>query len=480
MIDPLWRAAPTVLVRFRGLLLGQVLASALLVLAVLTGPMFLSAIGNAAINSSIAATDRFTSGFSLSVGNEFERTVRNRRIGLDYQRLDRGLDRATSGLSHLGHRVSTIISTATTATADGSDSEYPVRMIARTGAVDHVAPIAKATVVTDGLWIPDVVANELDVGPSDELSLTSSGHRVRVPVAGIYKNLINTNLNPFWSPLEQQINPLNPVAPPPPPLIIGTRPLVTGLAHRLHQRSAFFQWDYPIATRTDVTLHDANLLSRGLTDLENNLSTPSTPLGRSLACPFCIHYGFPNIAFGLQTAIDAAHAQVDSLREPVTAVTSAAALVALVTIGAACGYAASRRSAEFRLLSVRGWSPAKVAAKSSVESMLPVVLGTPIGYVAARAVLLAIGPGGAVTASPYLLVAFTMPAALLVCFATTAALVSRTTVTRSTSAKRSPIMWEVAPLAAGAGLFYWLQSAAGRFSAHGNTLRDVALLLGVP
>ncbi|MFN2593390.1 MAG: hypothetical protein ABR579_00695 [Actinomycetota bacterium] len=480
-INPLWRAAPGVLLRFRGLLFGQLIASALLTIAVVTGPMFLSATANAAINSSIARTDRFTSGFSLSQSNFFQRRAAGRTIGLDYRDLDRRLDRATSNLTHLGRRVSTIISPSAVATSHSSSSTYDVRMIARTDAVDHVARIEGSPENTNGVWIPDVVAHELDVGPSDELTLTSSNRHFQVPIVGVYKNLINTELAPFWSPLEQQINPLSPIADPPPPLLIGSRPFVTHAAHALHQTSAFFQWDYPIATRSHVTFDDVKRLSNGFNSLENHLSDPSTRLYRALACPLCTHYGFPNMAFGLQTAIDAARAQVDSLREPVTSVTSAAALVALVTIGAACAYASTRRAAEFRLLIVRGWSATKIAARSTVESVLPAATGAVAGYALAFGILAALGPGAAVTARPYLLAAATIPASLLVGFATTAALTSRTTVTGTVTRRQSTWMWEAVPLLLGLAAFYWSRTDSARFSAHGgSTLRDVVLLLGVP
>lgn len=481
-MNPLWRAAPTALLRFRGLFAGQLLAGALLTIAVVTGPMFLSATGNAAVDSSIASTDRFTSGFSLSITNEFLHRLGHRIAGLDFRSIDHKMDRATSSLGHVAPRVSTIISAPATATAegDGSGAQYPVRMIARTDAVSHVARVA-GSLDNPGLWIPDVVARELALSVADRMRLTANGQHVTVPVAGIYKNLINTELQPFWSTLEQQINPLSPIADPPPPLVIGSRPYVVRMAHALHQRSAFFQWDYPVATRAPVTYDDAVDLSRGFNDLQDELSDPTSSLGRSLSCVMCTHYGFPNMAFGMQSAIDAAKTQVDSLREPVTSVTAAAALVALVTIGAAAAYATSRRRAEMQLLVVRGWSPVKIGAKSGIESILPAAMGAAGGYVAALGLIAAIGPGGAITARPYLLATATIPVGLAVGFAMTSWLAARTRLTRSASERGSTWLWEVVPLGLGVAAFYWSRGGSARFSAGGGSdVKDIVLLLGVP
>ena len=136
-------------------------------------------------------------------------------------------------------------------------------------------------------------------------------------------------------------------------------------------------------------------------------------------------------------------------------------ILALLLVGAAGSYWADRRSREVRLLSSRGVGPGALALKAVLELALPAVVGTVLGWLAARWLVAALGPSPRLDRSaPWQagLTALVALAAGLGLLALVAGLRSRAATERPVGSRRgwvALVPWELLLLAAAGGC--WLR-----------------------
>jgi putative ABC transport system permease protein len=98
----------------------------------------------------------------------------------------------------------------------------------------------------------------------------------------------------------------------------------------------------------------------------------------------------------MPAAVGAADRRVQSLKGPVDVLSIAAALVALVVMGAAGFYLVQRRRVEFVYLAGRGVSPRTLGLKAALESIVPGMLGCGAGLFLGVGLSGLVGPGSAV------------------------------------------------------------------------------------
>ncbi|HEX9236656.1 MAG TPA: hypothetical protein VF972_10310, partial [Actinomycetota bacterium] len=199
-----WVKAPWLLLRFPGLLFA--VASAVVILAVATAasPLFASSAGNAVLTKQISPLCPWPIGLTVaSYGPLFGDTQTFEGPAITpAQRLsqeDQTLARDTAGISSVGSPVRTIIGPKVDAAKDGASRTRSILLLTRDGGLDHVQKLSGGG---NGLWITDRTAQGLGVKPGDQIRLTGGqGALVSTRVTGVYRNLADARVTPFWCSL---------------------------------------------------------------------------------------------------------------------------------------------------------------------------------------------------------------------------------------------------------------------------------------
>ena len=455
---PLWARTPLVLRRWPDLLAAMVVGAMLLGIVAASTPLFLSASGTDALAGAMRNTSRFGAGLSLA----FRDALRVRPPGggplettLDAR--DELFDSVVGSTPHLGRRVVTGLGEAVAVDSESPrpGGAQPVRLVYRTGALDHVERLAGSG---SGAWIQDVTARSLNVEPGDEITLIGDEHHsIRLRVAGIYAALYNAPFNPFWEPLGEQFHRKAGDSPLPPPFVLVTRDAFVPLLEKLGQQEADWRWEYPVAVKEPLDLSAASEVARRLSAVTGRLLDPHE-FGRTFICTLCPTSPGPirlTVLYDIDQDIRKARETVAGLEPSLELLSVAGALVALVVLGAAGLYSVNRRRTEMRFLVARGLGPAALGGKAALESVLPCLAGAAIGLGASILLLSTFGPSakldpaGLLDAARALGVA--LPAALLAIGITSAAAVMKETSGSGPPSVLARIPWEL-PVLVVAGL----------------------------
>jgi putative ABC transport system permease protein len=486
--NPLWARSPLVLLRYPGLLVSVVAGALLLAVAASSSPLFLSSVASSALRQEVQDATAFGAGFTLEQSEFFIGT----RPTVDfstYAERDEALTKTARDIPGLGPRILTLLGAQVSAapTDDSSRSEI-VALLHRTDALSHVTRLAGEG---EGVWIAHNRAEQLGVGPGDSLTLTyeNQGFRTNgrpsvrtttVRIAGVYRALWSQPDTPYWRNLYELIYPPNPDAPPPPAFLLLDEATYGEINADLRAFPNDVQWEFPLADLSP-TLEQAKRLDGDLDALQASLQTRSTPEARTMRCGElrC------STATLLPTVIRETEEEVSGLRGPADLLATAGTLVALAVVAAAGAFLVARRRTEAMLLHARGMSPWVFAGKTLVETFLPVLVGTALGFLVAVGVISLVGPGGAVDPAALLdaaqAAALRLPAALFV-LALVAGLVylGLSERNRDRAGLLRFVPWEIGLLVAAAFCFERLTGGHGLVEEAGGVERPSAYVLLFP
>jgi putative ABC transport system permease protein len=326
------------------------------------------------------------------------------------------------------------------------------RIFYRDGVTSQVTPVAR-TLPGPGVWLQAGMATRLDatVGSRVSFSISGEGRATTFPVVGIYRNLDQEAVRPYWCSYTNLFqNPSYGNDSAPPPLVIATDAATFQAVRDSYGGSSTDSWISPAKT-TDITLTE----------------------GRAIADKQAAAYAAAGVSPSQRLAdlnsgsgrmpgfVERTSLTRDGLRGPVLPIALGGSILALLLVGAAGSYWADRRSREVRLLSSRGVGPGALAVKAVLELALPAIVGTVLGWLAARWLVALLGPSplldraapgqAAVTA----LIALVAGLGLL---ALVAGLRSRAATERPVGSRRgwvAVVPWELLVLAA--ALACWLR-----------------------
>jgi putative ABC transport system permease protein len=484
-LNPLWARSPLVLRRYPGLLVAVAVGALLLAVAAASSPLFLSSVASSALEGEVEDATVYGAGFTVHQRDYLGAPVFGIRPGTDqstYRERDAALRQAVAGLRDLGPRVLTLLGgQAEAAPANEPKRADAVRLLSRTDALEHVTKLAGAG--GDGVWIADNRAEQLGVRPGDQLRLTfdgegfgSDGRRsTTTRVAGVYRALWKEPETPFWRDLYQQIYPPNPDSVPPPTFLIMDERTYEAVTDDLRAFATDVHWEFPLADRSP-TLEQARSLDRKLGALQARLESGAVLNCGQLRCA---------TATLIPTVIGETEEEVSALRGPADLLATAGTLVALAVVAAAGAFLVARRRHEVALLHARGMSPWALAGKTAIETSLPILAGTVVGFAIAVAVVVAVGPGGEVDPAAIVdataAVALRLPVAVAL-LALVAALVFLGLSERNR--RRAGLLrfvpWEVVLLAAAGFCLERLVNGHGLVEEAGGVQRPSAFVLLFP
>jgi putative ABC transport system permease protein len=352
-------------------------AGALLSLTTVAGPLFVAAAGGDLF-------ERFSTGGRLRPPSLTVTTDGYSSLSTVHYR-DALLRSAVEPLT--GPGVATALGEEVViAFGDRGDS---ARLVTRSHAFDHIEVVEGSLDRTDagGVWLADYTAERIGAGVGDEVRLDPGlGEPARsVPVAGIYRDLVDFPVTPFWAPLRELIY----IKPgddsrPPPPLLMDEATFFS-LATEMQDDVTEFRWEFPLPRR-ERNLEQADAFADALYGLDLRLSDPTTQLGA---------------AFVDATFDTPAHAWVEQTRDtvasisgPVTTLSYAGRAVAFAALAGAGLFAVRRRRTEFNVLLARGVSPWRLGIRTAVEMLVPSIIGGALGWGGAAWVVRMLGPDG--------------------------------------------------------------------------------------
>jgi hypothetical protein len=369
---------PFLLVRFPGILFAIATAALILGVATAASPLFLSSASTAAIRQVTGSTTTLPA-VSLSTYSTIAPDLAEYR--------DRLLSDLISPIPELGRPVETVVGgRQSVANPISPDAISPQTVIStRTGAERHLQFLQGGP--GNGVWVAQAVARPLALQPGDTVVI-GTGPTVRAKVAGIYRTISELPRDDYWAPISGLVYPINPNAPPPPPLLLAPRDEFFRIESVLGDQGQF-RWEYPLRAG-DVTLPQAERLSADISNIIANVTDPSSEVGSAFQRP-AFDSPVPDL-------VHQATQTVSALTGPVDTLSVAGRVVAFAVVAAAGLFLVTRRRVEFTFLHARGVGPLRLAGKSIGEALLPAALGAAAGWVLGIQLVKWLGPTDTVTA----------------------------------------------------------------------------------
>lgn len=363
----LWRLAPGVLFRFPRSAAAVAFSAGVVVLATILGPLFLTSSERASLQAGMDQSGPWEAGLQIiwrsyeypDSPDEKDRYLllaqEGRRLLTEHAVATPGLDPATVTL--LGGP----------STASVARDETFVRLAHRTSAFDNVAVVERGG---EGVWIADLTAESLGIGPGDTIEVTTQlGERARVRVGAVYRNLRDDEPRPYWAPLTDFIYKQPEADTPPPPLVLTDARTLVDV-----DRTAQIRWNVPLEA-ADLSPDTLRGAARELRAIGRDVLTASSELGETVDELGGVAFE-PAADTLLPGIIRTAQERLEASQAPTGVVTAAARILGAGLMVAAGLALVARRRSEVRALIARGAGPASLGLRFLVEGAAPVLLGT--------------------------------------------------------------------------------------------------------
>ncbi len=262
---------------------------------------------------------------------------------------------------------------------------------------DHITLVAGGT--GDGAYIDQRTAESLGVGPGDTISgqikgFSSRGGDSQTPltVSGVYENLNDRYIDPYWCAYEDLLAPSSTLGDLPPPLlIVDPNSVVTNpdlFALLLGSDGPDLgTWQIPVklsgltVTAAEHAAQTIEEAAEGLPALSEQVSGQPWPNGLEVS-----------LTSDLLDVAKRVVAQSDALDTSIVPLAVVVLLAAVGLIGMAGSYWVDRRRAELVRLEMSGLSPFGSGVKAVLELFLPVLLGALCGWAVANLLIQGVGP----------------------------------------------------------------------------------------
>jgi putative ABC transport system permease protein len=346
------------LLRFPGLLLAIVGATAVVSVVTVTGALFLDVAASATLTRTVEADGAYRLATAAIAADT---PVVDDIVAYRTHLLERELS-PTFGPALITARGDVVV-------ASHGDEAVEVRLISRTDALSNVTVLERSG--TAGAWLADVTATALGAEAGDELTFAGNGTETTVPVAGIYRDVLAEPRNPFWASLDDFIYP-RPGADtrPPVPVLLELDDYLAVDQALLDDQDAI-TWEFLLPS-PPVSIQEAERLRGVLLGFGAPLSDQSSEVGAAFTA-----VGFTEPLSGW---LDLTNDVIDQIGPPVRALMLAVVVLALAVLGGAGVFVVRRRRVEYALLDARGVALWRIAGRTVGEVLLPVALGVGLGW----------------------------------------------------------------------------------------------------
>lgn len=366
---------------------------------VASGPVFLESVGDALAVDALAEGPSLDSIVRVRTDVEF--------FGEEFVAAGAELEEALADVPLLQVGATTLAVGANRTTARAGDRllRSQVRLVARDGAVEALDVVERGG--GDGVWIAERVADVLDVGADDTITITDpEWPPLNLPIAGIYRDIDFGAPGPFWELLPIELVPrenrvFNLIEPE---LFLLSEELFLSVAGPLgddRYRGSSISLgveDFPPLsgrawwqTRPISEATGAELISvtGHLRRLQTDANDPTVPLGASL-----FEAGLPRLLvesdlLDLAGRVDRAKSQISPA---IASVEITVVALGLVVIAIGSWFVTRRRLVEIRMWTIEGRSPWSLGAAAVAAAVPAAAVGTAIGLVAIPWIVRVLGP----------------------------------------------------------------------------------------
>jgi putative ABC transport system permease protein len=372
-----WTRAPLLLLRQPAVL--AAVAGGLMVLgaAIAAPPLFLSSGGNRALADQVAERCQWTTGGTMNFQGYFPN-------------LEEPVRQATDRIDHVGDRVLTLLTPAVdlardeTATAQES---VGAQVAFRSHALEHVEVVEGDAPAPgedpEGVWITDTTAGQLGLHPGDPFVVRWSGQSAPLTVTGVYHDLAEEELEPYWCSQRQILQPAGGIGDRPPPVVLTDRQTWVDMVGAV-DLAGEATWELPLEP-DGLTVDQAEHVVDELQAVPRQVATAVGIAEEDQAF-------FPEMLSTLPFVATRSNAIITALRGAVEPVAVAGVLTASVLVLAAGTYWVDRRRTEVVMLAARGVGGAAIGVKAALEMLLPAVVGVAAGWGLALVVVKLLGP----------------------------------------------------------------------------------------
>ena len=277
--------------------------------------------------------------------------------------------------------------------AGSGETAQPAQLATTTGGLSHIQVLSSSA--GPGVWVSDDYAELLGVRAGDTLRLhfddpngppISGPTSTRVRIAGIYRQLVGTTLPAFWCSLSDVFG--EPDANfPPPPVMLASQSTFRMLLRSMHVDTVrFMMWEQPPSST--LTLGDAQRTASADQRFFDDLGTGA----HHIAGGYVVNEpDAPQYTFLVAHAV----AIKQAVRQGIVLAAIAGVTIATLLMAAAGNYWADRRRLEIALLVSRGVGPVGLGLKAALEMLVPIGIGTTLGWSCAVGLVALIGPSSA-------------------------------------------------------------------------------------
>lgn len=362
------------LFRFPGVFAAVFGAATILGIVTAAGAPFVSSTGSATLQRTIDADAAFRlPTLTVAADSSISGDLIAYRTGL----LERELGPV------LGAPIVTARGDTVTVSAEGN--VQPVRIVTRTGALEHVEQVDGAD--GEGVWLADSTAASLEVEPGDRIEVGGIAGTTEVVVAGVYRDLMTSSRTPFWAPLDDFIYPPPGANTRPPAFMLMDLPAYVAVDDALLDDQDAFTWEFRLPERP-TSIEEAQALRARLDRFRARLESGNLDVGSA--------FRRSNLDEPYSGWLSSARQISDTVAGPVNALVLAARLLALLVLAGSGVFMMRRRRVELAVLNARGVGPVRLGGRTMAEVVLPVALGALAGWAVALAAVDRLGPRGVV------------------------------------------------------------------------------------
>jgi hypothetical protein len=241
------------------------------------------------------------------------------------------------------------------------------------------------------------------VGPGDVIELEGDAGKATLRVGGVYRSLYTEPRRGYWLPWSEQIFRECFGCPLPPQFILVGQQELIDLTRAVGQYQIDFGWVAPISG--PLTLDEAREVKAYTDSVLREVTHRSTEVGRVFAC---CGTTYPGRFFGprhtefrsaMPLVIRDVERRAASVEGPLRLVLIAGLGVAAAIVAAAAVFAVAGRRTEAAFLHARGWGPVGFAAKSTLEAVIPTLIGAVVGLSVGWWLIALFGPGAPAASS---------------------------------------------------------------------------------
>ncbi|MDP9145766.1 MAG: hypothetical protein M3N43_13940, partial [Actinomycetota bacterium] len=243
-----------------------------------------------------------------------------------------------------------------------------------------------------GVYVDDVLAENLGVGPGDSFAFTAGSSSSEVTVQAVYVGLYDRVGDPYWCSLQDvlEINAMGDLPPPPllvDPAYFGDDGEMMTSVYAGYGATAG-TWEIPIIL-DGLTVAGAGEAAATLNELDDII------LDASYEDLFFFQIS-PGVHSNLMLVTQRVQALTEALRSSILPLAGVVLIAATALIGGAGSYWVDRRRTELQYLSAIGAEPALIAIKAALEFLPAMIAGSVLGWGAANLLIGLVGPSSSV------------------------------------------------------------------------------------